>query len=100
VPDHACSAALADAAGAAGAAADPAKVFLDPATTALDGFNGAVHPLLMLQREPYPAGVERGHREAYLSAAEFKQVMGASKAEFYAQPKWKRDAKKKDNKLF
>jgi tetratricopeptide (TPR) repeat protein len=99
-PAPAAPAAPAPAAPAPSSGLDPAKYFLDPATTGLDGFNGAVHALPMLQREPFPAGVERGHREAYLSAAEFQKVMGASKPEFYAQPKWKRDAKKKDNKLF
>jgi tetratricopeptide (TPR) repeat protein len=83
-------------------ASDPAKYFTDPSRSAADfeGYCGAVHPLLLLQREPYPAGVERGSREAYLSAQEFKGVFGADKAAWYAQPKWKRDGKKKDSKLF
>ena len=104
------SAAAAEAAAApapapaptAGAGADPAKYFCDASRSAseFDGFCGATHPLAMLTREPFPAGVERGIREAYLSAAEFKSAMGADKAAWYAQPKWKRDAKKKEQKLF
>ena len=73
---------------------------MDPSTTAFDGFGGALHALALLQKEPFPAGVERGHREAYLSAAEFKATLGADKAAWYGQPKWKRDARKKEAKLF
>jgi hypothetical protein len=31
-----------------------------------------------------------------MTEAEFKKIMGASKAEFYGQPKWKRNNKKKE----
>jgi hypothetical protein len=31
-----------------------------------------------------------------MTEAEFKKIMGASKADFYAQPKWKRNNKKKE----
>jgi tetratricopeptide (TPR) repeat protein len=94
------AAAPAPTAGVAGAASDPAQYFCDLSTSDFDGFCGVIHPLAMLTREPFPAGVERGIREAYLSAAEFKSAMGSDKAAWYAQPKWKRDAKKKELKLF
>jgi len=35
-----------------------------------------------------------------MTETEFKKVMGATKAEFYAQPKWKRANTKKTTGLF
>jgi hypothetical protein len=44
--------------------------------------------------------VDPARKEDYLSAAEFSTVIGLSRAEFAALPKWKRDSKKKQVGLF
>jgi advillin len=53
-----------------------------------------------LQEKPLPEGVDAGNLELYLDEDEFPKVFGVSPAEFAALPKWKRDAKKKEKKLF
>lgn len=45
-------------------------------------------------------GVDPGTREQNLSDSEFATLFGTSKADFAKLPKWKRDAKKKEHKLF
>ena len=61
----------------------------------------AVHPYEKLKAPgPYPEGVVHGEREAYLSDDEFKSLFGMDKTAFAAQPKWKRDSKKKSLSLF
>eukprot|EP00899_Mesostigma_viride_P002146 jgi/Mesvir1/11932/Mv00268-RA.1 len=53
-----------------------------------------------LKTGQFPAEVDPSKREAYLSDAEFVQHLGASREDFYKQPKWKQDAKKKAAKLW
>lgn len=47
-----------------------------------------------------PAGVDPSKKEEYLTEAVFQEKFGMDKAAFSAQPKWKRDAKKKELGLF
>jgi outer membrane biosynthesis protein TonB len=62
---------------------------------------GATHPYASLKSPgPYPAGVNAGERETYLSDAEFADLFKMDKAAFAALPKWKRDGKKKPLGLF
>ena len=56
--------------------------------------------LAQLQAPPFPNGVDATKRESYLSDDEFQIAMGCSKAEFENLPKWKRDNKKRQAKLF
>lgn len=81
---------------------DPAPYFQSEGLAGgdFDGFQGVTAPLAALLKPPFPAGVHKGHREAYLSAAEFRATLGVEKPAFYAQPKWKRDAAKKKASLF
>ncbi len=81
---------------------DPAPYFQSEGRAGgdFDGFQGVTAPLAALLKPPFPPGVNKGHREAYLSAAEFKATLGVEKPAFYAQPKWKRDAAKKKASLF
>lgn len=67
-----------------------------------DGVDGVIHTYVQLKAPgPYPPDLlHHAHREAYLTAAEFKDVLGVSKSEFYTWPKWKRTTKKKDKGLF
>ena len=44
--------------------------------------------------------MDPAHKEAYLSDASFKEVLGSDRAAFNALPKWKRDAAKKKAGLF
>ena len=53
-----------------------------------------------LSERPLPEGVDVGQLENYLQDDEFPKVFGVSYAEFMAMPKWKRDGKKKEKKLF
>jgi hypothetical protein len=48
----------------------------------------------------FPPSVDPANKEEYLSDAEFSKLFGVDKAAFKAQPKWKRDAKKKELGLF
>ncbi len=48
----------------------------------------------------FPAGVDPSKKEEYLSNSEFVTLFGVDKATFAGQPKWKRDAKKKELGLF
>nr|XP_029124098.1 villin-2 isoform X2 [Elaeis guineensis] len=45
-------------------------------------------------------GIDYKRREAYLSDAEFKTVLGMTKEAFYRQPKWKQDMQKRKVDLF
>ena len=53
-----------------------------------------------LSERPLPDNVDVSQLENYLQDDEFPKVFGATFAEFMAWPKWKRDAKKKEKKLF
>jgi advillin len=46
------------------------------------------------------AGVDSTRKEDYLSPEEFNAIFGQDKVSFYAMPKWKQQAKKKDVGLF
>lgn len=60
-----------------------------------------VHPFEKLQAPgPFPEGVAHDKREMYLSDDQFEELFGVTKEEFAAQPKWKRETKKKQLKLF
>ena len=90
------------AAAAEPSADDPAPYFQsgERSSADFDGFQGILAPLAALVKAPFPEGVNKGNREAYLSATEFKAALGMDKPAFYAQPKWKRDAAKKKALLF
>ncbi|RHY55571.1 hypothetical protein DYB30_004532 [Aphanomyces astaci] len=45
-------------------------------------------------------GIDLTRKESYLSDAEFKTVLGVTRGEFAALPKWKQQAKKKEVNLF
>lgn len=45
-------------------------------------------------------GINYKEREVHLSDTEFEEVLGMTKLEFYAQPKWKQDMQKKKVDLF
>lgn len=47
-----------------------------------------------------PAEVDKGRKEAYLSAAEFEGVFGMGKEDFYKLPKWKQVNQRKAKGLF
>ena len=47
-----------------------------------------------------PPGVDPTCLENYMLEEEFPKVFGMSYADFMALPKWKRDARKKEKKLF
>jgi tetratricopeptide (TPR) repeat protein len=95
-------AAAAGGGGGSGGDDDPASYFSSDARAEgeFEGYKGVLAPLSVLLKPPYPDGVNKGHREAYLSSAEFKAALGVDKQAFYAQPKWKRDAAKKKASLF
>ena len=59
-----------------------------------------VFSLAELQAPPFPAGVNVAQRELYLSDAEFESTMECTRAAFAQLPKWKRDNKKRQAKLF
>ncbi|KAM3916275.1 villin-1 isoform 1-T3 [Leptodactylus fuscus] len=50
--------------------------------------------------EELPTGVDPCRKEEYLSAEEFTDIFGMSRAEFQALPEWKRQNLKKTNGLF
>jgi len=70
-------------------------------------FNGNEIPYEMLMAtvrrtslKKLPKDVDLENREKYMSDEEFRKVLGFSKDEFYAMPKWKQLNKKKATKLF
>mmetsp|Transcript_17465 Transcript_17465/g.22754 ORF Transcript_17465/g.22754 Transcript_17465/m.22754 type:complete len:184 (-) Transcript_17465:1411-1962(-) len=48
----------------------------------------------------FPDNIDPTQREKYLADSEFEQVLGLSRADYYALPRWKRDSKKKSVGLF
>jgi outer membrane biosynthesis protein TonB len=50
--------------------------------------------------ETKPAGIDPTKKEAYLSDAEFKEVMGVTRENFTTMAKWKQQNLKKEKKLF
>jgi hypothetical protein len=76
-----------------GAAAPPP---LDAAKVA----GGRTIPYTELKALRAEAGVEMAAKEAYLSDAEFEKVFGRGRAEWLAQPAWKRTLQKKAVGLF
>lgn len=60
----------------------------------------ATNKFTLAQIKGGQAGLDPKAREQYLSDAEFQTVMGVPRAEFNAQPGWKKDQKKKEKGLF
>lgn len=60
----------------------------------------ATYPYEVLLKRPLPEGVDASKLENHLNADDFKKVFGVTLEEYNAMPKWKRDAKKKESKLF
>jgi tetratricopeptide (TPR) repeat protein len=83
---------------AAAAAATVAKAEADRA--AANSEQAGTFPYDQLQNEPFPAGVDKGKREIYLSDSVFEEVLGMSKAKFAALPGWKASGLKKKANLF
>jgi len=54
----------------------------------------------VLSGEALPAGVDVHRKEEYLFDEDFVEIFSCDKAAFKKLPKWKRDAKKKEVKLF
>ena len=57
-------------------------------------------PLVQLQAQPFPVGVDPSKREAYVKDSVFESLFGMDRAAFAALPKWKQVAAKKKHKLF
>jgi hypothetical protein len=58
------------------------------------------YPYEVLLKRPLPEGVDASRLENHLDDADFKKALGLTHEEFLALPKWKRDAKKRESKLF
>ena len=82
------------------ASVDPATYFTSGKVETQEGFLGEILPQELLKTGLLPAVVDKAHKEAYLSSAEFQESFGCDKVAFYAQPKWKRDNSKKKLGLF
>lgn len=91
------AAAPAAAAPVAHAAAPVAAAAAPAAAVAVA--SGAKHSYEEL-KAGVPAGVDPSRKEDYLDDATFTSKFGVSRADFAAQPKWRRDAKKKELGLF
>lgn len=65
-----------------------------------DGCDGVIATLEQLTKMPYPDGVDKSQREAYLTRFEFEATFGMNKASFYSKPKWKRKQLKQKYGLF
>jgi len=57
-------------------------------------------PYSVLSGEELPENVDPSKKEEYLSDADFQQVMGMEKEEFYGLPAWKQTNLKKSKNLF
>lgn len=59
-------------------------------------------PLAQLQDPDAAAslGIDLTQKEEYLSESDFRSTFGMDKMAYRAQPKWKRDKLKRDNRLF
>ena len=60
--------------------------------TTKDGADGQVFTYAQLKAPCALDGIDVNYREAYMTEAEFKQVIGVSKAEFYAQVRYSPNA--------
>jgi hypothetical protein len=58
------------------------------------------YSLARLVERPLPEGVDAAQLELFLREEDFPAAFGVTHAEFLAMPKWKRDGKKKESKLF
>jgi len=58
------------------------------------------YPYDVLLKRPLPEGVDPTRLENHLNEDEFQKVFKMSPEEFAALPKWKKEARKKDAKLF
>ena len=58
------------------------------------------YDVLTAPPEFVPDDVNRNKMETYLDDAEFEEVFGMERADFYKLPKWKIEVLKKDKKLF
>jgi len=54
----------------------------------------------VLLRRPLPEGVDPSRLENHLDEKDFKKAFGCTHDEYLALPKWKREARKKESKLF
>jgi len=54
----------------------------------------------VLLKRPLPEGVDPSRLENHLEEKDFQKALGCSRDEFLAMPKWKREQKKRDSKLF
>jgi len=54
----------------------------------------------VLLKRPLPEGVDPSRLENHLEEKDFQKAFGCTRDEFLNMPKWKREAKKKDSKLF
>jgi len=75
-----------------------------PAATAAPAFDASAPITQFFSYEElagvFPDGLDPIRKEEYLNDADFTKHFGCSKADFKAQPKWKRDAAKKKVNLF
>lgn len=60
----------------------------------------ATYPYEVLLKRPLPEGVNPATLENHLDAGDFKKAFNMGPEEFNALPKWKKEAKKKEAKLF
>ena len=60
----------------------------------------ATYSYEVLLKRPLPEGVDSSKLENHLNKEDFKKVFGVTHDEYQTMPKWKRDAKKKETKLF
>jgi hypothetical protein len=81
-------------------AAGGASVASVSASAMLSTLTNAVYTYAQLKASPLPEGVDATRKERYLSDDEFKSVMGVTKEEFSAMPKWKADGIKKKVGLY
>jgi hypothetical protein len=54
----------------------------------------------VLLKRPLPEGVDPSRLENHLEEKDFQKAFGCTRDEFLAMPKWKREQRKKDSKLF
>lgn len=93
VPAKSAPAAVAEPAPVAMTSVEPqAPSYKTPAETGLFS--------LEVLKTSVPPGVNPSLKEEYLVDAEFASAFGCDKKAFAAQPKWKRDQKKKDLGIF
>jgi hypothetical protein len=76
----------------ASTASAPSNSYLDPSSVGPISYETL--------KGVFPPSVNPANKEEYLSDVEFVKLFGVDKAAFRVQPKWKKDAKKKELGLF